>query len=91
VKGSITQYCNLWIRQGTKVVKLGFYVANLGSNCIILGHPWFKSFNPSINWSTNQLDGEDIVIETAGYRTKSKPQTAAIHFTPPLINLKHKI
>jgi hypothetical protein len=44
-------FCNLWIRQGDKVVKLGFYIANLGSDWIILGHPWFKSFNPSIDWS----------------------------------------
>jgi hypothetical protein len=26
----ITQYCNLWVRQGDKTVKLGFYVTNLG-------------------------------------------------------------
>jgi hypothetical protein len=48
-EGSITQYCNLWIRQKDKVVKLGFYVANLGSDRIIFGHPWFKTFNPSID------------------------------------------
>jgi hypothetical protein len=82
-EGSITQFCNLWIRQGTKDVKLGFYIANLGSNRIILGHPWFKSFNPSINWSSNQLEGEDITLETAGYRAKTKPHAATIHFTPP--------
>ena len=28
--GTITSYCNLWVRQGTHVVKMGFYVANLG-------------------------------------------------------------
>jgi hypothetical protein len=28
--GSITQYCNLWIKQGDKTVKLGLYIANLG-------------------------------------------------------------
>jgi hypothetical protein len=67
---------------------LGFYVANLGSDRIILGHPWFKSFNPSINWSPNQLEGEDIILETAGYRAKSKPQAATIHFTPPSDQLK---
>jgi hypothetical protein len=71
-KGSITQFCNLWIRQGTKNVKLGFYIANLGSDRIILGHPWFKLFNPSINWRSNQLEGEDITIETAGYCAKTK-------------------
>ena len=28
--GTITHYCNLWVRRGTQVEKLGFYVANLG-------------------------------------------------------------
>jgi hypothetical protein len=82
-EGSITRFCNLWIRQGGKTVKLGFYIANLGSDRIILGHPWFKSFNPSINWGSNQLEGEDVVIETAGYRAKPKARTTTIHFTPP--------
>jgi hypothetical protein len=77
-EGNITQYCNLWIRQGDKVVKLGFYVANLGSDCIIFGHPWFKTFNPSIDWCTNCLKGDDFSIETAGYRSKTKPLARVI-------------
>jgi hypothetical protein len=81
--GSITHFCNLWICQGDKNVKLGFYVANLGSDRIILGHPWFKSFNPSIDWRSNQLEGEDIIVKTAGYRTKSRSRATTIHFTPP--------
>jgi hypothetical protein len=76
--GSITQYCNLWICQGSKEVKLGFYVANLGSNCIILGHPWFKTFNPSIDWNSNCLKGEDFSIKTAGFRSKIKPLSHTI-------------
>jgi hypothetical protein len=47
-EGNITQYCNLWICQKDKTVKLGFYVANLGSDRIIFGHPWFKTFNPPL-------------------------------------------
>jgi hypothetical protein len=31
-EGNITKFCNLWICQGHKVVKLGFYIANLGSD-----------------------------------------------------------
>jgi hypothetical protein len=77
-EGSITQYCNLWICQGDKVVKLGFYVANLGSDHIILGHPWFKTFNPSIDWSTNCLKGEDFSIETAGFHSRTKPLVRTI-------------
>jgi hypothetical protein len=76
--GSITQYCNLWICQGSKVVKLGFYVANLGSDRIILGHPWFKTFNPSIDWNSNCLKEEDFSIETAGFCSKTKPLTCTI-------------
>ena len=30
--GTITSYCNLWVRRGTQVKKLGFYVANLGQD-----------------------------------------------------------
>jgi hypothetical protein len=71
-EGNITKFCNLWICQGGKVVKLGFYVANLGSDRIILGHPWFKSFNPPIDWSTNCLEGDDVIIETAGFCSKTR-------------------
>ena len=68
--GRITEFCNLWLKQGNRTSKQGFYVANLGRDRIILGHPWFRSFNPSINWETNQLEGDEVEIETAGYRGK---------------------
>jgi hypothetical protein len=82
-EGSITQYCNLWICQGTKTVKLGFYVTNLGSDQLILGHPWFKFFSPSINWSINQLNGEDIIIETAGFHSRTPTQICTVDFSAP--------
>jgi hypothetical protein len=63
---------------GAKTVKLGFYVVNLGSDQIILGHPWFKTFNPSIDWHTNCLKGDDFSIETAGYRSKTGPRIRTI-------------
>jgi hypothetical protein len=65
------------------VVKLGFYITNLGSDHIILGHPWFKSFNPSIDWSSNQMNGDNIIIETMGFQAKSRPQVNALNFTTP--------
>ena len=68
--GSITEYCNLWLQQGSCIIKQGFYIANLGNDRIILGHPWFHTFNPTINWEKNQLQGDDIKIETAGYQGK---------------------
>ena len=68
--GTISHYCNLWVRQGKHVEKLGFYVANLGRDRLILGYPWFTKFNPSFDWKNNVLEGEEVEIDTAGYRTK---------------------
>ena len=76
--GRITEFCNLWLKKGNRVSKQGFYVANLGRDRIILGHPWFHSFNPSINWETNQLKGDNVEIETAGYRGKRRIQRPEI-------------
>ena len=65
--GTITHYCNLWVRKGMQVKKLGFYVANLGQDCLILGYPWFKKFNPNFNWNNNTLEGDVVEVDTAGY------------------------
>ena len=49
--GSITCYYDLWIHQGSKTIKTIFYVANLGCDQLILGHPWFHVFNPVVDWT----------------------------------------
>ena len=34
---TITHYCNIWVWRGMHVKKLGFYVANLGQDRLIMG------------------------------------------------------
>ena len=85
--GRITEFCNLWLRQGDRTSKQGFYVANLGQDQIILGHPWFRSFNPSINWETNRLEGDKVEIETVGYQGKQKTTKPAINVVDALLEL----
>lgn len=68
--GTITQFCNLWVRRGDRTEKLGFYVANLGRDRLILGYPWFQRFNPVFDWANNTLQGDDVEINTAGYQAK---------------------
>ena len=46
--GTITHFCNLWARQGPRTEKLGFYVANLGRNRIILGYPGSACLTPNL-------------------------------------------
>ena len=53
-----------------QVQNLGFYVANLGRDRLILGYPWFKKFNPNFNWNTNTLEGDTVEIDMVGYQTK---------------------
>ena len=50
--------------------ELGFYVANLGRDWVILGYPWFKSYNPDFDWNSNILKGEEVFIDMAGYQSK---------------------
>ena len=79
--GTITHYCNLWVRRGKQVEKLGFYVANLGWDRMILGYPWFQKFNPQIDWNTHTLRGDEVEIDTAGYRTKLATSLRAVTLT----------
>ena len=79
--GSITHYCNLWVRKGTHIEKLGFYMANLGRDRLILGYLWFKRFNPNFNWNDNTLEGEAVEIDMAGYRTKIASRLQAVELT----------
>jgi hypothetical protein len=58
------------------------YVANLGRDWIILGYPWFKLYNPSFDWKHNTLQGEEVEIDTAGYRTKSWSQIRSLQLPP---------
>ena len=75
-EGRITHYADLWVRRGNLATKLRFYVTNLGRDRLILGHPWFRKFNPIIDWTKNTLQGEDICLETVGYQLKKKQTTA---------------
>ena len=77
-EGSVTHFCNLWVQRGKMTKKLGFFVTNLGHDRLILGHPWFQTFNPTIDWSTNSLPGDTVHIETAGYRTKYREKLMVI-------------
>ena len=68
--GTITHYCKLWIWREKQIEKLGFYVANLGQDQMILGYPWFQKFNPHFEWNTHTLKGDIVEIDTASYQTK---------------------
>ena len=46
-----------------------------------MGYPWFTKFNPNFNWKNNILEGEEVEIDTAGYRTKIATMLWAVETT----------
>jgi hypothetical protein len=76
--GSITHVTNFVVYHGDKKKKMPFFITNLGHDRLILGHPWFKFFNPTINWTANHLENEDLVLETMSYFRRRRPQINSI-------------
>ena len=48
--GQITRYANLQLTYNDTTKDTPFYVTNLGRDRILLGLPWFKEFEPTIDW-----------------------------------------
>jgi len=52
------------IIRGNKKERQRFYVTNLGKDRFILGYPWFRAFNPEIDWINAELKGPKLQMET---------------------------
>ena len=74
--GSITKYTNLEFSHQGKRQTLPIYVTNLGRDRVILGLPWFKAFNPNIQWSVGKLTGK-LQARTASTVTQINRVTQA--------------
>jgi len=61
---AITHACDLMVSRGNKKIRQRFYVANLGHDRFILGYPWFREFQPDIDWANGMLRGPPIHMET---------------------------
>jgi len=58
------------VKQGNKKERLQFYVSNLGKDRFILGYPWFRKFNPDIDWENAKLRGPQVKVETIQHNAK---------------------
>jgi len=67
--------CNLLVTQGNKKEQTRFFVTNLGSDWMLFGYPWFKKFNPDIDWEKSKLKGPKVKIETLLYGTLQQAKT----------------
>ena len=73
--GRITHYTDLEITRGMQTSVQQFYIANLGTDCFILGFPWLYEFNPKIDWRQHTANGLPLHLrqttKTAGDTTAS--------------------
>ena len=53
--GSITHKVRLSLKIGPDTEKFEFYVTSLGPEKIILGLPWLRHWNPTINWQEGTM------------------------------------
>jgi hypothetical protein len=53
--GSITHQVSLYLHVGDKDEKHNFYVTQIMPERVILGLPWLRHQNPSINWQTGTM------------------------------------
>lgn len=53
--GGITHFARLTLTVGDITEKTDFLITNIGPEDIILGLPWLKRVNPSINWEQGEI------------------------------------
>ena len=68
IMGQLTRCCTLCIHKGDQNLLQTFYITALGADCVILGFPWLKEFNPRLDWKEGKVLCPEIQIETCGLR-----------------------
>jgi hypothetical protein len=76
--GALTEYCVLRVKKGEQEALQRFYITGLGSDHAILGYPWLREFNPSIDWTRGAIRGAPVHIETALFKWARKRTLARI-------------
>src|SRR5712691_3027467 len=66
-RGAIEYYCWLKVKIGKEMRRMRFYLTGLGKEHFILGYPFLRGFNPTVNWAEGQLK-DKVEIETLPYK-----------------------
>ena len=72
--GIITHAVDLLVKQGNRKERQRFYVTNLGKDAFILGYPWFRTFNPTIDWANGKISGPLVKMETIRFGVYQQAQ-----------------
>jgi hypothetical protein len=62
--GQITRKCRLKVKLGEISQEMDFFITDLGQDRIVLGYPFLRMFNPTINWSSGGVDRHSQITIT---------------------------
>jgi len=68
-RGTISHAVDLLVAKGNKKLRQRFYITDLGQDRFIFGYPWFREFNPDIDWPNGMLKGPKVKMETLKHST----------------------
>jgi hypothetical protein len=60
--GALRFYTDLKVQTGTQHTVMRFFLAELGTNKMILGYPWFAAVQPNIDWKRGWIDHTQLPI-----------------------------
>ena len=66
---TLIHYCLLRVKKEDKNFLQCFYIINLGSNHMIFGFPWLKTFKLNIDWGISQVHELHIIVETGLFQS----------------------
>jgi hypothetical protein len=64
----MTLYCRLRISYNDQEDLQEFYIMNFGKDCLILGYPFLRTFNPRVDWRKGKLLGGMVKIQSSMYK-----------------------
>src|SRR5882757_5715177 len=79
--GSITKACKLYYTLQNRVMTSTFLITTLGGEDVILGLPWLRSINPSIDWAQDLITIQEdpkTAMELRGLRYAHNSQQPRI-------------
>jgi len=61
-QGDLKFYLDLVMRTGTTSKNMRFFLSNLGNHQLILGYPWFTTYQPKVDWAKGWIDISQLPI-----------------------------
>ena len=67
-QGKVEYFCWIKIYYQGQMIRMKFFLTDLGRDRFILGYPFLFAFNPEIDWKAAKLKGGNVRLEAIGFQ-----------------------